>query len=98
MSDLYQDPQWWRAQTLQERIHALRNHPLGESSSSDQSVSAAPERIAEWRAQSPFQINEWFAKRLQLAGVSEREFASLLGQSAHSLRGQSPEAPQWLTF
>jgi type 2 lantibiotic biosynthesis protein LanM len=93
-----QDPQWWQALTLQERLGLLRGYKPNGYLDSEPPTSPASRQIAEWRSQSPFQIESWFSRRLQLLGIDERQFAGLLGQPAHVLQEISPEPPPWLTF
>ncbi|HKI01920.1 MAG TPA: type 2 lanthipeptide synthetase LanM family protein [Thermoanaerobaculia bacterium] len=57
---------------LQTRTDRPVEAPLLEES------ETAIRHIAEWKSQSPFQSEEWFARRLEIAGISEHEFLQIL--------------------
>ncbi len=56
----------------------------------------AGRRVAEWRSQTPFQSDEWFARRCALDGLDAEGFAALLGESHEHLAGRAAAGPPWL--
>lgn len=81
---------WWRASTLSERA------PLRLASSDAVDIGRAQRRLERWRLQSPFTNAAYFAQRLTLAGLTEHEFAQILGESEESLRARGTATPDWL--
>ena len=52
----------------------------------------AARRIAEWRSQTPFQSDEWFARRCALDRLSPESFAALLVEPGESLAARRAAA------
>jgi type 2 lantibiotic biosynthesis protein LanM len=91
------DPIWYRALNLSERLATGRCSNVG-GTGSDEALRAQGERLlGEWRAQSPFQQDEWFRSRLALDGIaSEDELLSLLSESDEDRAGRCGEPAAWM--
>ncbi len=85
---LITDQSWKRALSLSERLALFRANDL-KSGTFDRDLAA--ETLAFWKSTSPFDKDSWFEKRLTLDGLSEAEFAQLLGASPESLNATIPE-------
>lgn len=85
------EAEWWLGLPLADR---LRPRPATAQASPDLPQQAA-RRLARWRAQSPFQDDTWFARRLVADGLTVERFLDLLGESAASLAARTPP-PVWL--
>lgn len=82
-----------RALSLRERLESLRS--CRNASTIDGSERAAPRR-QRWEAQSPFEAGRLLEQRLALDGLTETEWATLLGETAESLEVRSGTTPAWL--
>jgi type 2 lantibiotic biosynthesis protein LanM len=83
-------PDWWRALSLQERRRST-SLPQGQGS-----PATAARRLREWRSQSPFGKDQWFARRLALDGLDDSSLRAFLAEPDTSLRRRLPETPAWL--
>ena len=54
-------------------------------------------RLAKWRAQSPFDRGDYFARRLRLAGLREEDLCFLAAESARSVAARAgwPASTRW---
>ena len=78
---LLQNPDWYRALTLRERISVLRAaaSDINQKPTSDKT---AERRLKQWRAQPPFEDNPpLFAQRLASDGITEQELPYIIGES-----------------
>lgn len=82
---------WRRALTLTERLAELR--PLWEKAQTPTDRELATDTLALWRANSPFDQNQYFAERLALDGITEAEFTQVLGANIEGLSGDGAAAP-----
>ncbi|HKI03010.1 MAG TPA: type 2 lanthipeptide synthetase LanM family protein [Thermoanaerobaculia bacterium] len=89
---LSEDVAWWRALTLEERCRSVVPAPWERASG-----VTARRRMAQWRSQTPFAKEEWFARLLDLHRLDEGAFTALLGEEDASLRQRLPEVPNWLS-
>lgn len=89
--DLCQQPGWYRALTLRERVEEL----LTWENSDPQAEQQARAKIAQWRAQNPFQSGSYFAERLAQDGITEDDLLHLLTETPASLRDRAA-VPAWL--
>ncbi|GAB3719013.1 type 2 lanthipeptide synthetase LanM family protein [Amycolatopsis oliviviridis] len=80
------DSSWYRALSLTERLPADSAGPSGDH---------GPRRLDRWRAQRPFDREDWFARRLASDGITEAELGALLGEDDDGLRDRLP-IPPWL--
>lgn len=95
MSEHLSGPQaahWYRALTFRERLDALRASHIPLSSN-----ETGRRRLAQWRAQPPFDQEDYFARRLAVEGLTEAELLHLLSEPADALRQRLPGPPAWLT-
>jgi type 2 lantibiotic biosynthesis protein LanM len=87
------NPLWYRALTLQERLELLRaqgNEPAPFN------ADLAEHRLQSWKAQRPFDEEAFFAERLALDGLTEDEFYSLSGTFCEARQWDTSELPDWL--
>jgi type 2 lantibiotic biosynthesis protein LanM len=91
----FQDPDWYRASTLAERIAALRGAPRTRANG-EVDAGRAQRRLRRWRSQAPFTTGSYFAQRLALEGVSEDDLFYLLGEPIDAVQERSPTSPGWL--
>lgn len=89
----FQTEEWCRALNLSERL-ALLTEAASESPASVDEVAAA--RLQRWRSEPPFEKPETFARKLELAGTTEAELLSLLGETAEQLHQRLASSPAWL--
>jgi type 2 lantibiotic biosynthesis protein LanM len=87
--DSLPSPDWYRAFTLEERSR------IGPPAASGMRGELGPLRLARWKRQSPFDQDDWFARRLALDGLTEEELLRFLDESPESLRERSEETPSW---
>ncbi len=97
------DPIWYRALNLSERLAAGRRPDVlaagaAGAAGADEALWARGGRLLdEWRAQSPFQQDEWFGRRLDLSGIAgEDELLSLLAEPDEDLAGRCGEPAGWM--
>lgn len=88
---------WYLALTLDERLRDRRRFP-GAPPATDIDTAEASRRLAEWRAQSPFNDEYCFLQRLRADGLAEEELFEMLGESAPSIAARHAEPPPWLRF
>jgi type 2 lantibiotic biosynthesis protein LanM len=74
-SDAVQEINWHKAATLIERIAGLHAH--GRNIVSPKNMARAQRKLAKWKAQSPFQTKDYFARRLAMDGTTEEELFCL---------------------
>jgi type 2 lantibiotic biosynthesis protein LanM len=91
-----QDPAWYRAVSLPERVaslhaakHKMRNGGVN--------AELAGRRMQRWRAQAPFASGSTFDQRLAMDDMSEGELFYLLGEPTESVRDRFSPPPLWLT-
>src|SRR5262245_48910445 len=91
----FQDPAWYHAITLTERIASLhtfqRTTPNGAVD-----AERAERRLQRWRSQAPFITDSYFAQLLAIDGISEDEFHYLLAEPIEAIRDRFPAPPTWL--
>src|SRR5215212_5564204 len=83
---------WYRALRLSERLVTNRSDSVDDK----KNRSRAERILAEWRAQSPFQDEEWFRRRLALDGIDEATLRSLLMEPVEALQERCGESPAWM--
>lgn len=90
-----QDPQWYHALTLPERVAALRQAPPASKFEAD--VDLAQRRLKRWRSQAPFTQDAHFTQRLAMDGLTEVEFLNLLGEPIQAVQARASALPAWVT-
>ncbi|HEX6292736.1 MAG TPA: type 2 lanthipeptide synthetase LanM family protein [Herpetosiphonaceae bacterium] len=90
----FQDPDWYHALTLAERIAARR--AAQASASAEVKAELAERRLQRWRSQSPFADETLFAERLALDGIDEDDLRCLLGEPITAVRDRCADPPAWL--
>lgn len=105
LSALLEDPAWYLALNLSERLAlapAAVDSPAATTSRRQARARrvaarrAAARRLAAWRAQSPFADDAWWARRLAFHGMDEEQLCALLAGSGASLAARCPSPPAWL--
>lgn len=87
------NPLWYRAMTLQERLELLRAQH-DEQAPFD--ADLATHRLQSWKAQRPFDVEGCFAERLALDALTEDELYTLSGTSPDAKQWNTSEPPDWL--
>jgi type 2 lantibiotic biosynthesis protein LanM len=88
---LFERPDFLGALTLEERA-ALPGRPAARPVSGE----IARQRLERWRTQPPFEREDFFARRLGLAGLDEEGLLALLAEPREDLAKRLPGAPDWL--
>jgi type 2 lantibiotic biosynthesis protein LanM len=83
---------WRRAWSLSERISRFRQTAANAQIAVDRELAA--ETLALWRSGPPFDKASYFADRLKLEGITQEEFASILGTPVEALRNNAT-SPAW---
>jgi len=96
LAKLLQSPDWYNALTLTERATLLRGGAPTWTRETESLIESAEECLREWRAQSPFQSDDYFARRLAQDGLTEADFIRILAAPAERLRDARPAPPLWL--
>ncbi len=96
MDGLWDDADWLRALTLEERADLLARDP-GGASEAPGDPGLADRRFLRWRSQPPFSEEDALSRRLASAGLSERSFRRLLGEPEAGLAARMEAPPAWLT-
>ena len=88
------DLDWYRALTLNERITSLQ---LDHKSSKNLTKHDVPSnnKINQWKSQSPFDKDNYFAQRLDAANITEAELAYFLHESTEVLKTLCFDLPDW---
>lgn len=79
-----------RAARLDERA-GHHDHPRGESGD----LSAAAQRVSQWRSETGLLDDGCFAERLAYTGLSEASFCALLADPSCEAEGAWSEEPPW---
>ncbi len=93
---LLQNPGWYRATTLAERVAAPHTRANEHFPEALENREKAQRRLQRWKEQSPFDQGTFFADRLTLDGLTERELLMLLAEPAEALQARLPITPDWL--
>jgi type 2 lantibiotic biosynthesis protein LanM len=91
----FQDPNWYHAVTLTERLASLRDVP-GATVHVNGNLDLARRRLQRWRAQAPFPTDTYFAQRLALDGLIEEDLLGLLGEPIEDVRKRFAAPPDWM--
>ncbi|MEJ2348096.1 MAG: type 2 lanthipeptide synthetase LanM [Patescibacteria group bacterium] len=94
-SEKFQDPNWYKALTLTERLDCFPE--IRMQNLDNQNIKGKPnERLLRWREQSPFNVDNWFDLRLRSVGISQNEFKWILSQEPACFKVVSSKLPSWL--
>jgi type 2 lantibiotic biosynthesis protein LanM len=86
---------WVRALSLAERL-AVDTRPPHGAPADPEALSCALGRLADWRSQTPFEQDVWFAQRLLFDGLDEPGLLRLLAEPDDALLSRLPESPAWV--
>lgn len=92
------DPQWYQATTLGERL-ALFRHTLSQppACQAQAEMERARDRLAQWQNQPPFRAYpQSFAQRLASDGLSAEQLLALCAISAPAIQSAHTAPPAWL--
>jgi len=87
-------PVWARAAFLAERLRALREGTAGPGGPGSWDARLGQRELESWRAQPPFDADDWFERRLASDGIEGEELCELLGEDDERLAQRMP-APDW---
>jgi type 2 lantibiotic biosynthesis protein LanM len=90
----WNDPAWYGATSLTERLASRRGVPRPEPG---RAAPSAALRLKRWRSQAPFADGPYFSLRLAADGLTEGEFLDLLGEPDEAIRRRFAAPPPWLT-
>jgi type 2 lantibiotic biosynthesis protein LanM len=85
--------QWHPAFNLSERVAQFQGAPIPLSRSKHS--GAAMRRVGEWRLQSPFEVDDWFQRRLALDGLDSDRLLGLLDEPVELMGERWPAPPEW---
>ena len=93
-SQPWQRASWWyRAAPLSER-NALKQKTRGSSQTS-QNSDRAKQRLQRWKEQSPFDGDDYFARRLSMDSLTEDDLLTLLDEPAEAIQAENVTPPTW---
>lgn len=92
---LCDEPGWYHALTLIERLASLREAPAGRSGDA-RDAERARQRRERWRAQPPFAQGSAFARRLASDDLTLDDLDHLLGEPVEAVRDRCHAPPAWL--
>ncbi|MBV9690773.1 MAG: type 2 lantipeptide synthetase LanM family protein [Ktedonobacteraceae bacterium] len=95
----WQNPVWYNALALTERITSLQACKHDASSATIQSTERAGRRLQAWKMQRPFNQGTLFAERLAMDGITEDDLFLLLAESISALQSRllcTSSTPDWL--
>lgn len=90
-----QDPAWYQASTLKERLASLPDNQSITNQPADD-FATGQRRLERWRSQPPFTTGALFSQRLALDGITEPDLLYLLAEPAASLQARLAPPPPWL--
>jgi type 2 lantibiotic biosynthesis protein LanM len=91
-----QTSSWYNALTLSERLRSFRSLAPDTQVPSHKKSEIAARRLQKWKMQPPFANDLLFTQRLAADGLSEDEFAYLLGEPIEALQERFPMSPEWI--
>jgi type 2 lantibiotic biosynthesis protein LanM len=94
--EFWQDPTWYRALSLMERLPLRLAGTDAMSATHQENVDNAVLRLQSWKAQPPFDQGTFFEKRLASASLTEEEFLSLLSEPIERVQTRISSLPDWL--
>ncbi len=95
-SEYWQRASWWyRATPLIERIDFWRKNARSDSSHTFHSSDRAKQRLQRWKEQSPFDKDDYFARRLAMDALNEDDLLTLLDEPADAFQAENVLPPTW---
>src|SRR5437879_3312903 len=94
--EFWQDPTWYRALSLMERLPLRRAGTDAMSATHQENVDNAVLRLRSWKAQPPFDQRTFFEQRLASASLTEEELLSLLSEPIERVQARISSLPDWL--
>jgi hypothetical protein len=91
-----QQPSWYRALTLPERLASLRTQAAGDTPAAVGNSDQAERRLRKWKSQPPFEQPPFFADRLALDDATEEDLRMLLGEPIEAVQARMARPPEWL--
>src|SRR5581483_4931584 len=88
MMPRWQDPDWYHALSLRERIATLKSSEYLVSSVPSHNTERAQRRLQAWKAKKPFDQGEFFAERLSMDALTEEELTFLLAEPISVLQAR----------
>jgi type 2 lantibiotic biosynthesis protein LanM len=91
-------PRWYNAVTLEERLASPLHGEL-TCALDEQAISAqALKKLLRWKEQAPFEKDSFFAERLTMDKITERELLALLDEPIEVLQERMSQTslPNWL--
>lgn len=93
----WQDPTWYRALSLMERLVLQRQADTDDISTlPEEAIDNAVRRLQSWKAQPPFDQGTFFEQRLASASLSEEELLALLAEPLERVQARVSSLPDWL--
>ncbi|MBV9020937.1 MAG: type 2 lantipeptide synthetase LanM family protein [Ktedonobacteraceae bacterium] len=99
MPQRWQNPTWYHALSLAERIASLRASTHDASFSTPQYTERAARRLQAWKTQKSFDQGRLFANRLAMDGITEDDLYFLLAEPIAALQSRylhTSSTPDWL--
>ncbi|GHO88284.1 type 2 lanthipeptide synthetase LanM family protein [Dictyobacter formicarum] len=94
--EFWQDPAWYRALSLMERLPSPREGTDDISVTHGETVDKARMRLRRWKAQPPFDQGTFFEERLASASLSEEDLLSFLTEPIERVQARVSSLPDWL--
>jgi type 2 lantibiotic biosynthesis protein LanM len=95
-STLWQRASWWyRATPLIERIGLKQKNTDSQSSDTLGISDRAKRRLQSWKEQSPFDRDDYFARRLAMDALTEDDLLSLLDEPLEATSADRVPPPTW---
>ena len=91
-----QQPSWYRALTLPERLASLRAQAARKGTVAFGNTEQTERRLQKWKSQPPFDQSTFFAERLALDGATEEDLCMLLGEPIEAVQARMAQPPEWL--
>jgi class II lanthipeptide synthase len=89
----FENPRWYLATTLKERVGLLSGESTGREDFNEQ---LAQRKLQQWHTQAPFTNETIFSQRLGSQGISDAQLRQVLGEPAEAIRERFPTPPRWL--
>jgi type 2 lantibiotic biosynthesis protein LanM len=93
--DKFEAANWYNAVPLTERLSSIKCDDK-QLTNTENDQDLAQRILEQWRNQKSLTINDFFAQRLAMDGISETELLSLLAEPIEAVKERFPETPPWL--
>src|SRR5258708_2594920 len=95
-SPYWQKASWCRATPLTERIAASQHPNMGSRSNTLSRSDRAKQRLQRWKEQTPFDRDDYFARRLAMDSLTEDDLLTLLDEPVEAVQARNSQPPPWL--